>query len=76
MNPGGDIGKKELPESLRRKFCEIYVPDLEEKSDLMILVGSIIGNLTNQQIVEKVVDFYLSLRKASEKFEIEVLKIY
>jgi midasin len=35
MNPGSDIGKKELPENIRLKFTEIFVHDLVEKNDLM-----------------------------------------
>jgi midasin (ATPase involved in ribosome maturation) len=31
MNPGSDIGKKELPENVRLKFTEIFVTDIEEK---------------------------------------------
>jgi midasin len=38
MNPGSDIGKKELPENIRLKFTEIFVTDIEEKSDLVHLV--------------------------------------
>jgi midasin len=31
MNPGSDIGKKELPDNLRQKFTEIFVPDIEDR---------------------------------------------
>lgn len=38
MNPGSDIGKKELPENIRLKFSEIFVSDIEERCDLLDLV--------------------------------------
>jgi midasin (ATPase involved in ribosome maturation) len=34
MNPGSDIGKKELPVNFRSKFSEIYIEDLSNKLDL------------------------------------------
>jgi len=34
MNPGMDIGKKELPINFRSKFSEIYVHDVMSKLDL------------------------------------------
>ena len=36
MNPGTDIGKKELPPNVRSKFTEIYVHEISEKNDLMV----------------------------------------
>lgn len=36
MNPGSDIGKKELPENIRVKFIEFYIKDLEERADLFV----------------------------------------
>jgi len=41
MNPGTDIGKKELPENLRAKFTEFYINDLEDRADLMVIKLSI-----------------------------------
>ena len=28
MNPGSDVGKKELPENIKSKFTEIFVHDI------------------------------------------------
>ena len=36
MNPGSDIGKKELPANVRAKFTELFIPDLEERSELQV----------------------------------------
>jgi midasin len=34
MNPATDNGKKDLPESMRARFTEIYVPELTDASEL------------------------------------------
>ena len=34
MNPGSDIGKKELPENIRVKFTELYIEDINNKNDI------------------------------------------
>jgi len=31
MNPGKDIGKKELPENVRAKFTDFVIDDISEK---------------------------------------------
>ena len=36
MNPGTDIGKKELPENIRVKFTEFFINDLEDRPDLLV----------------------------------------
>jgi midasin len=38
MNPGGDYGKKELSPALRNRFTEIWVPQIELKSDLRMII--------------------------------------
>ncbi|CAO1630303.1 unnamed protein product [Sympodiomycopsis kandeliae] len=35
MNPGGDYGKKELSPALRNRFTEIYVPQVDERADIL-----------------------------------------
>ena len=35
MNPGSEVGKKELPVNVRAKFTEIYVHDIELRKDLL-----------------------------------------
>ncbi|KAG6377007.1 hypothetical protein JVT61DRAFT_1050 [Boletus reticuloceps] len=38
MNPGGDYGKKELSPALRNRFTEIWVPPVDDPSDLLMIV--------------------------------------
>ncbi|KAI0036574.1 midasin [Vararia minispora EC-137] len=38
MNPGGDYGKKELSPALRNRFTEIWVPAVEDRTDLEQIV--------------------------------------
>ncbi|KAG8214523.1 midasin [Butyriboletus roseoflavus] len=40
MNPGGDYGKKELSPALRNRFTEIWVPPVDDPSDLGMIVES------------------------------------
>lgn len=40
MNPGGDYGKKELSPALRNRFTEIWVPPVDDPSDLGMIVAS------------------------------------
>ncbi|KAG9315861.1 midasin [Chiua virens] len=40
MNPGGDYGKKELSPALRNRFTEIWVPLVDDPSDLEMIVES------------------------------------
>ncbi|KAF9046525.1 hypothetical protein BJ165DRAFT_1527609 [Panaeolus papilionaceus] len=41
MNPGGDYGKKELSPALRNRFTEIWVPAVEDRADLELIVQSL-----------------------------------
>jgi midasin len=34
MNPGGDYGKKELSPAMRNRFTEIWVPSIDQRTDL------------------------------------------
>jgi len=34
MNPGSDVGKKELPINVRRKFTTFYIEEMEDRNDL------------------------------------------
>lgn len=40
MNPGGDYGKKELSPALRNRFTEIWVPSVEARADLELIVST------------------------------------
>ena len=64
MNPPTDIGKKELPVSLRCRFTEIYADELTDKQDLATVVT---GYLSDQGIapIEDIVSTYLECREMS-----------
>jgi MoxR-like ATPase len=38
MNPGGDFGKKELSPALRNRFTEVWVPPLNDPTELRQIV--------------------------------------
>jgi midasin len=67
MNPSTDVGKKDLPAGLRNRFTEFFVDELTEKSDLLLLVSSYLDALSlKESDLEKIVDFYLKVRKETE----------
>ncbi|KAI3616178.1 midasin nuclear aaa atpase [Moniliophthora roreri] len=39
MNPGGDYGKKELSPALRNRFTEIWVPAVDQREDLELIIS-------------------------------------
>ena len=39
MNPGGDYGKKELSPAMRNRFTEIWVPPVDQRKDLEMIVN-------------------------------------
>ncbi|KAH7927800.1 midasin [Leucogyrophana mollusca] len=40
MNPGGDYGKKELSPALRNRFTEVWVPPVDNRADLKLIVDA------------------------------------
>ncbi|XP_032235337.2 midasin-like isoform X2 [Nematostella vectensis] len=69
MNPATDVGKKDLPPGIRNRFTEIFVDELEDLSDLKILVVDYLKSLSlSAAVVDGIVRFYLKVRReASEK---------
>jgi len=65
MNPPTDVGKKELPASLRGRFTEIYVAEMTDPRDLSSVVGRYLQNISNAP-VDEIVSVYLGSRLASE----------
>lgn len=64
MNPSTDVGKKDLPAGLRNRFTELFVEELTDKLDLMLLVNSYLDTLlTNDSKTDKIVKFYINVRK-------------
>ena len=64
MNPGGDYGKKELSPALRNRFTEIWVPPVDDRSDLELIVGGMWQYNSLQSFTAPILDFidWLCLR--------------
>nr|DBA26506.1 TPA: hypothetical protein GDO54_010752 [Pyxicephalus adspersus] len=64
MNPATDVGKRNLPPGIRNRFTELYVEELENESDLQILITDYLKGLNlNKTIVQGIISFYLAVRK-------------
>lgn len=64
MNPSTDVGKKDLPAGLRNRFTELYVDELTDRSDLVLLVNSYLEAMSlSQEKIENIVKFYIMIRK-------------
>ncbi|KAJ7600863.1 midasin nuclear AAA ATPase [Mycena floridula] len=57
MNPGGDYGKKELSPALRNRFTEIWVPAVNDRADLELIVNAMWGQESLKSETRKVLDF-------------------
>ncbi|GLB38607.1 putative P-loop containing nucleoside triphosphate hydrolase protein [Lyophyllum shimeji] len=57
MNPGGDYGKKELSPALRNRFTEIWVPRVEDRHDLELIVGNLWKHETLKRYTSHLLDF-------------------
>lgn len=67
MNPSTDVGKKDLPNGLRNRFTELFVDELTDKSDLILLVSSYLEGMSlSQEKIENIVKFYTSIRKEAQ----------
>ncbi|EQC37386.1 hypothetical protein SDRG_04990 [Saprolegnia diclina VS20] len=62
MNPPTDVGKKDLPPSLRNRFTQVYVDECVCPRDLTLLVSQQWKEMVNAPVAETVV-FYLSARQ-------------
>jgi midasin len=45
MNPGSDVGKKELPANIKLKFTSFYIEDISKKSDLIDFVKGVLKGI-------------------------------
>jgi midasin len=68
MNPATDVGKKDLTAGLRNRFTEFFVDEIEETSELKILVAEYLKglSLTGGQI-DGLVKFYQVIRTEAIK---------
>eukprot|EP00903_Cladosiphon_okamuranus_P014927 g13820.t2 len=67
MNPPTDASKKDLPPALRRRFSEVYVPELEDRLDLKQVVDGYISGVAvdHESLAFTAVDLYLWARGLS-----------
>ncbi|RNF03864.1 MDN1, midasin-like protein [Trypanosoma rangeli] len=59
MNPPTDVGKKDLPPSLRSKFTEFYVNEPFDRYDISTIVNEYIGHLAPDCKTEEITSFFL-----------------
>jgi midasin len=73
MNPATDVGKKDLPQSIRSRFTEIYVasPD-QDIEDLLMIIDKYIGKyaLSDEWIGNDIAELYLTAKKLSDNNQI------
>ncbi|XP_078617566.1 midasin-like [Branchiostoma floridae x Branchiostoma japonicum] len=68
MNPATDVGKKDLSPGIRSRFTEFYVDELEELSDLKVLVHYYLQGIgVTAAQVDGIIRFYLNVRKEAAK---------
>jgi midasin len=64
MNPPyTSAGKKQLPWSLRSKLTEIYVPELDNQSDLWMIIDRNCSTQLSEALKRKILEFYLKVRE-------------
>nr|CCA19393.1 hypothetical protein CaO19.12161 [Albugo laibachii Nc14] len=70
MNPSTDVGKRDLPPSLRHRFTEIYVDECLSSQDLEQVVERTLTfqctGKDNQSISQTIVSFYLETKQLAD----------
>ena len=66
MNPGSDVGKKDLPANIKSKFIETYVQDLADPQDIQKIVSAKIEH----KVVE-IQQLYSEMRQKAENHLLE-----
>lgn len=70
MNPATDIGKRDLPASLRSRFSEIYIDSPDRDIDnLLLVVQAYLGNHIHSDIrvTTDVASLYLEIKRRAEQ---------
>jgi midasin len=69
MNPATDVGKRDLPVGVRNRFTELFVDELIDKDDLLVLVQSYLQGLSlSSAVITNIVQFYIDVRRNSISF--------
>ncbi|BBM98800.1 midasin [Marchantia polymorpha subsp. ruderalis] len=66
MNPATDVGKRDLPLSLKNRLTEFFVDELTNKEDLHTFVYQYLETALPNPPVEDIVNFYLLARQEAE----------
>lgn len=73
MNPATDVGKKDLPPSLRSRFTEIYVPSPDsDREALLAIVTQYIGDVAvaDRPAILDVAELYFATKSLAEAREL------
>ncbi|EKX38425.1 hypothetical protein GUITHDRAFT_77201, partial [Guillardia theta CCMP2712] len=70
MNPPTDVGKKDLPMTMKARFTEIFVDEIENEAELREVVQTYLGKTVSVAHVNSVVNFYLNARAMAKSNEI------
>ena len=62
MNPANDFAKKDLPDSLRGRFTELFVAEASNELDITQIVKHYLPSI-NEKLQKRLVSFYLKVRK-------------
>ncbi|QQP48799.1 Midasin, partial [Caligus rogercresseyi] len=68
MNPPTDVGKSNLPSSLRNQFTEYFIHEPENENELIQIVSKYISDLNVEvETIQSIVNFYLMLKVNASK---------
>ena len=70
MNPGGEIGKKELPLNIRCRFTQLHLQEMTSRSDLVEFVKGLLGA---SEFVPRIASVYQRLRAEVAHFSLRNL---
>lgn len=73
MNPATDVGKKDLPPSLRMRFTEIYSPPPDDDNEaLVVIVKQYLGDAVaaDRSAILDVAEFYMAMKNLCRLREI------
>eukprot|EP01018_Ginkgo_biloba_P038909 Gb_21123 [translate_table: standard] len=66
MNPATDVGKRDLPFSIKNRFTEFFVDDMLNAEDLGVLVYQYLEGMLPSLPIDEIVKFYKEARKESD----------
>ncbi|KAK6501631.1 hypothetical protein TWF481_009466, partial [Arthrobotrys musiformis] len=70
MNPATDVGKRDLPQGIRSRFTEFYVPNPDsERANVLAIVKAYLEShcVGTEQLLSKTTDLYLDIRTMVEQ---------